>query len=225
MSEPRAIVFDLDDTLYPERAYAYSGFDAVASAFETGLGPAGQSADRMRQLFDTPDRPRVFNTILRERGVELTDELIERMVAAFRSHKPNITLHADAESALRRLKGRCKLGLLTDGFAVAQRAKIDALGLRNRFEAVIVTDDWGREFWKPHRRPFEEISRLLAVPAERCTYVADNPAKDFIAPNALGWTTIHIKRPDGVHAHNPAAEGGQPHRTIAVLDDLKCSLQ
>ncbi len=221
MTVARAVVFDLDDTLYPESAYAWSGFDAVADAFAEVLGPPDRSADRMRQLFDTPDRSRIFNAILRERGIEPTDELIGRMVAVYRSHVPNIDLHPDADSALQHLRDAYKLGLLTDGFAVAQHAKINALALRDRFDAIIVTDDWGREFWKPHTRAFEEMSRTLAIPAERCTYVADNPAKDFIAPNALGWTTIQIKRPGGVHASNPAPEGGEPQRIIATLDELE----
>jgi putative hydrolase of the HAD superfamily len=221
MTAAAALVFDLDDTLYPESAYAWSGFDAVAAAFEDILGPRVRSAERMRRLFDTPDRARIFNAILRDRGIKPTEDLIGRMVAAYRSHVPNIELHSDAEAALRRLHGAHKLGLLTDGFAVAQHAKIDALGLRDRLDAIIVTDDWGREFWKPNARAFEEMGRTLATPAERCTYVADNPAKDFIAPNALGWTTIQIKRPDGVHATNPAPDGGEPQRIITTLDELE----
>ena len=38
MASIRAVVFDLDDTLYPEREYAFSGFAAVATAFQDRLG-------------------------------------------------------------------------------------------------------------------------------------------------------------------------------------------
>jgi putative hydrolase of the HAD superfamily len=31
------------------------------------------------------------------------------------------------------------------------------------------------------------------MPAERYVYVGDNPAKDFIAPNQLGWITIGLR--------------------------------
>jgi putative hydrolase of the HAD superfamily len=30
-------------------------------------------------------------------------------------------------------------------------------------------------------------------------YIADNPAKDFIAPFDLGWKTVRIKREGGLH--------------------------
>jgi len=31
--------------------------------------------------------------------------------------------------------------------------------------------------------------------------VADNPLKDFTAPNALGWNGIRVRRPAGVYEH------------------------
>ena len=30
-------------------------------------------------------------------------------------------------------------------------------------------------------------------------FLADNPAKDFQAPDALGWRTLRIRRPGGLH--------------------------
>ena len=47
--------------------------------------------------------------------------------------------------------------------------------------------------------------------------LSDNPAKDFVAPNALGWRTIQFRRSGQVHAGNPVAPGGAP-QTI-VRDD------
>lgn len=220
MNGVRAVVFDLDDTLYPERDYAFSGFDAVAATFQEELGPADQIAARMRALFDTPERGRIFNTLIEDCGLPRSGELIDSMIAAYRSHTPRIALHPDADAALLRLHPRYKLGLITDGYSVTQYAKIDALNLGPRLEAVIITDDWGREFWKPHPRAFEEMSRRLDVPPEACIYVADNPAKDFIAPNALGWQTVFIKRADGVHSNNPPVAGGTARAIIDTLDAL-----
>ena len=70
MSAVRAIVFDLDDTLYPERQFAFSGYAAVAAAFAERLNRSVADLDNhMGRLFDTPDRGRVFNVILTEAGV------------------------------------------------------------------------------------------------------------------------------------------------------------
>ena len=223
VARTRAVVFDLDDTLYPEREFAFSGYEAVAGAFADRLGAsAADLAARMGELFDTPHRRRVFNTILAEAGVVQADvdALVAEMIAAYRSHAPRIRLHPDADAALSRLRGGCCLGLISDGPLEMQRNKVGALGLTSRLEEIILTDEWGEEFWKPHPRAFEEMSRRLGVPPRACIYVADNPAKDFIAPNALGWGTVFIKRPGGIYADREAPRGGLPQAAISTLDAL-----
>ena len=183
----RAIVFDLDDTLYPEREFALSGYEAVAGVFADRLGVStAHLAARMGELFDTPLRRRVFNTILAEAGVVQADvdALVAEMIAVYRGHAPRIHLHPDADSALSRLRDRCCLGLISDGPLDTQRNKVRALGL------------------------------------QACIYVADNPAKDFIAPNALGWGTVLIKRSGGIYADRQAPRGGVPQAAISTLEAL-----
>jgi putative hydrolase of the HAD superfamily len=225
MAHIRAVIFDLDDTLYPERAYAFSGFDAVATAFEDRLGDRTEAAAAMQRLFDTEDRRRVFNALLAQLGLPEDRQLIRRMIGVYREHRPTITLHRDADAALTRLRGRHSLGLITDGPPASQWAKIDALGLRPRLDEIIVSGELGPDHAKPHPRPFELMSQRLAVEASGCAYVADNPAKDFIAPNALGWVTIRIERHDGIYRNIAASESGSPSTAIDTLDALDAILR
>jgi len=215
-----AIIFDLDDTLYPERQYAFNGFAAVAVKFKEWLGDPLEAAGAMKRLFDTEHRPRVFSALLAERGMAQSDVLIARMVETYRTHLPTIHLHPDADAALARLFGQYKLGLITDGPAISQWAKIDALRLRTRFDAIIVTSELGPDCAKPHPSAFELIAQRLGVEPPECAYVGDNPAKDFVAPNALGWTTVQIRRLDGIYLNSVAPRGGVPRFTIDALDDL-----
>ena len=217
MSKIQAIVFDLDDTLYPERAYAMSGFAAVAAAFADRLGDPTGTVARMRALFDTEHRPRVFNAILAERGLPVNPETIRAMIDTYRRHRPTITLHPDADTALTRLRAVCKLGLITDGPTIQQWAKIDALMLRDRLDEIIVTDDLGPGLAKPHPHAFELIRERLDVPNAACAYVADNVAKDFVAPNALGWQTVRVFRADGIYRDGEVADGGVPRHAIDSL--------
>jgi putative hydrolase of the HAD superfamily len=222
MPQSRAIVFDLDDTLYPEREFVFSGYRAVAAAFADQIGAPFDLGRRMKELFDTPDRGRVFDVILAEAGIAgaRVEGLVAEMIAAYRNHKPNIRLHRDAEAALSRLSGRCRLGLISDGPLQMQRNKVDALSLGDRLDEIILTDQWGREFWKPHPRAFEEMSRRLGISASRCVYVADNQAKDFVAPAALGWHTVLIRRRDGIYADSQPAAGSRVDAIIDSLDAL-----
>jgi putative hydrolase of the HAD superfamily len=226
-----ALVFDLDDTLYPEREYAFSGYAAVARAFADVLGEPLQSAAEMQSLFDGPDRPRVFNALLARRGMAEDPALIQRMIHAYRTHAPTIRLFSDADAALNRLRANFRLGLITDGPAVQQWAKIDALALRPRFDQIIVTSECepglerageaaGASYAKPHPYAFEWISARLSARPQDCVYLADNPAKDFVAPNRLGWLTVRIVRPGGIYCEAGCAEGGRPHREISSLDEL-----
>jgi putative hydrolase of the HAD superfamily len=215
-----AVIFDLDDTLYPERSFAFSGFAAVAEAFKDAFGDPERAAARMRNLFDTGHRGRVFNQMLAEAGHSEDPDLIRRIVGAYHAHRPSITLYPDADTALKRLRPTYKLGLLTDGPAVMQRAKIDALQLGPRLDAIIITDELGPQFGKPNPRGFEILASQLGLAHAACVYVADNAAKDFVAPNALGWNTVRIVRPEGIYRETTTADGGDPAHVIDSLDRL-----
>ena len=220
MGAIRAVIFDLDDTLYPERQYAFSGFAAVAAAFRAQLGDPIETIDAMRHFFDSKLRSRLFDALLAERGIARDQSLIQRMIEAYRTHLPEIGLYPDADAALARLRGKHKLGLLTDGPSVSQWAKIDALKLRGRFDEIIVTSELGPNCAKPQTDAFQLISHRLGIEAPGCAYVGDNSAKDFIAPNALGWVTVQVTRPDGIYFGSVAPIAGAPHFTVDTLDDL-----
>ena len=216
---PRVVVLDLDDTLYSEHDYADSGFRAVDVWLRRERGLSG-FLERARRLHAQGRRADVFDAALAELGVPTDRALVVRLVEIFREHHPDIRLLPDALALLDRLHGRWHLALLTDGYLVAQRRKIAALGLAAWCRPVVCTDAWGRAFWKPHARGFEHIEQVLGLPPRACLYVADNPTKDFFAPHARGWRTVRILRPTGLHAAVPSAPGDEPHHLIASLDEL-----
>ena len=224
MSTASAIIFDIDDTLYPERDYAFSGFAAVAEAFADRLGDVREAAARMRELFDTEHRRRVFDRFLDERGMSKDTNLVRRMIETYRAHQPAISLYPDADQALTRFSRTHKLGLITDGPARQQQAKIDALELPPRFDTIILTDELGSGFGKPHPKSFEMMADRLGVEPGCCVYVADNAAKDFVAPNALGWITVRIHRAEGIYRDAATASGGAAQHDIDRLDQLDAVL-
>lgn len=196
------IVLDLDDTLYPEETYVRSGIAAVSDWAEREMGIQGiaAEADALRSAGITE---RLFDRALANLGVAPRPALVAALVAEYRSHRPDISLAADAEEFLRGDHG-FGFALVTDGYQVAQRRKIEALGLdRFAIDPIICTDDWGRDYWKPHPRAFEAVEASRSN--DRCAflYVADNPAKDFVAPRALGWRTVQIDRPGAIHVRTP----------------------
>jgi putative hydrolase of the HAD superfamily len=203
---PTCLVFDLDDTLYLEREYVRSGFEAVGDWVSRNLG-VGDFAQLAWALFEQGARGRIFDTVLRESGATHSAALIGQLVGVYRTHAPRITLLPDASDCLGRFHGAVPLALITDGPVDSQRRKVAALDLERYFEAMVFTDEWGAEFGKPHVRAFLHVQNRLRAVADRFVYIADNPAKDFIGPAAIGWTTVRIRRAHGLHAASDAAAG------------------
>jgi putative hydrolase of the HAD superfamily len=81
-----------------------------------------------------------------------------------------------------------------------------------------------RSFAKPHPLAFEQMAAAVARPGDRLVYVGDNPAKDFQAPNRLGWTTIQIDRPAAratrIHRNAAALPDGHAQHVITTMDAL-----
>ena len=90
-----------------------------------------------------------------------------------------------------------KLGVISDGRSLTQRNKIKALGLEGFFDVEIISEELGSE--KPCIKNYEVV--MNKYPERKIfIYVGDNPAKDFLAPNQLGWRTVCLKN-DGRNIH------------------------
>jgi len=220
----RAVVFDLDDTLFPERQYVGSGFRAVGEHLRRQLHRDERFEDWLWARFERGEYAGAFDALSEQFHLKFTARQIEAMVKVYREHRPRISPFGGVGEMLGRLHADYRLGLLSDGYLPAQRLKYGALKLEPFFEAVVFTEELGRDAWKPSPTGFEEIARVLDVPHERCAYVGDNPAKDFVAPNALGWRTIQFLHPGQVHADNSAPEGGRPKFTARLPGDLHNAL-
>ncbi len=102
----------------------------------------------------------------------------------------------------------------------AQELKLDALGVREYFDAIIFTEAMGRKSWKPSPDGFEALCEMLRIGAADCTYIGDNPSKDFAAPNALGWRTIQLLLDGQIHSRKPAPVGGEAQIIVNSIEEL-----
>ncbi|MCK6485491.1 MAG: HAD family hydrolase [Phycisphaerae bacterium] len=221
----RGIAFDLDDTLAPEACFVEGGFRAVAVAFENEFGPPRETQAILRKLFNAGDRRRVFNALLAQLGRPDDPDLVARMVDVYRAHCPIVELYQDAARAVAALHGHYALAVISDGFLTSQQNKAAALELERWFDPIVLTDAWGRDYWKPHPRAFEELAARWSISAAELAYVADNPEKDFVAPKQLGWRSIQIRRRDSLYGDRTPPAGGAADHVITTLDDLPALLR
>ncbi|HXG69091.1 MAG TPA: HAD family hydrolase [Gemmatimonadaceae bacterium] len=219
MSAPSGIVlvFDLDDTLYPELSYVRSGFSAVAKMLRPLLGvPAKTLAAELGAEETLHGRGQVFDTVLRKHG-RFTRTLVSACIRTYRQHRPDLSLYADADRSLTRFAAS-PLYLVTDGHKEVQARKVAALGLADRVRHAYLTNRYGRHRAKPAPHCFELICRREGVGPGQVIYVGDNPRKDFVGLKPLGFRTVRLLR--GNHAQVQADDAHEAHRQIATLDDL-----
>ena len=214
----RVIVFDLDDTLFPERQYVQSGFRAV-STYLREKGLVGQDVfPAMWRRFNAGEHSEIFNRVLEEYGIAPQKALIDSLVLAYRTHRPEISLYPDARAMLAYFHGRKPLALLSDGYLQTQTAKLKTLGIRHYFSAIVLTDQLGRDCWKPSPAGFKEIMQTLGSDPAGYVYIGDNPRKDFAAPRQLGWQSIRVRRPNGVYTGEGAPD--TDFEAGCMVDDL-----
>jgi putative hydrolase of the HAD superfamily len=214
------IVFDLDDTLYSERDFAISGFRACERWLEREHG-VGDVAEEMTRLLDEGHMRQLFVKVLKDRLPHSTDEHLEAFIDVYRYHDPEIDLYPDAVWALEHFGSHGPLGLITDGQHEVQSSKVRALDIAHRFEHIVYTGALGgRAFSKPHPLSYERMEQRLGGKGGTFVYVGDNPAKDFVTPNARGWISIQIVRPYRIHSYAKPAEGGHAQHTIETLTEL-----
>ena len=194
----RVVVFDLDDTLYKEQDYLLSAYREIAERIgDRVTRKQGVQEDR---IFDQMLRWRqegenVFQCLIDTYGLDMT---VDDLLTVYRSHVPAIRLDEETKHLLDSLHWAAVIGLITDGRSLTQRHKIEALGLSAYMdeENILISEETGHE--KPSEVPYRHF--MTHYPACTYYYVGDNPAKDFSAPDRLGWTSICLLD-DGRNIH------------------------
>ena len=219
------IVFDLDDTLYPEHQYVRSGLSATAKWIQETIGlPAPEVEAELVRLHEL-DPERLFDRWVAVRN-ENDPRLVRELVRVYRTHAPEIDLYPGARLLLRRLQTRYALGLISDGYLQVQKAKFRALYIDEFFQAVVFSDSIGRDAWKPDPRPYESCLRKLQQDPGRTVYVADNPTKDFLGARRVGMLAIRVNHELGYHYKTiPQTDSHGAHVEIDELAELEEAIE
>ncbi len=192
MTKLDAVLFDLDDTLLDRRA----SFRAFAAGFIAERFPDGNLPDdpeAMIALMEALDQGGYGKkSVLYETIVEkwnLRGETAGELTAAhYRAFARYVVPDPDMEAVLDALKPKYRLGLITNGSTEGQHAKLDRLGIRARFGAVVVSGDIG--IHKPDPRIFELCLSALGVAPDRAVYVGDHYENDVLGAQRAGLRAV-----------------------------------
>ncbi len=206
------VVFDLDDTLYDEIDFVKSGFSEVSKflSFQNHL----EIFEELINEFEINGSGKIFDTVIEKLKIKAD---IKKLIEIYRFHTPKIELSDGANKVLQELKSH-RYGLITDGHYVTQKNKFMALGLEGFIEYPIFTDALNTK--KPDTLPFKKVMEYFGE-NESYLYLADNPKKDFYAPDELGWTTIRYKNPRGIYKDEPNSAQYEIECLIDALSYIK----
>lgn len=213
-SKPLCHVFDIDDTLYLERDYVRSGFEAVGKH----LSKERKTQDFSKvawKLFEEGIRGNTFDLALKSLGLPHSPGEIDGLIEVYREHAPNIEMLPDARRAVEQAQAQGPLAFITDGPLVSQTAKAKALGLHDLDALLIYTAKYGEGFGKPNARAFVAVEQQFGS-AYTYVYYADNPTKDFMTPRKRQWMTVRMRRQGGLHAAVPSKDDVVLEQTKAL---------
>ncbi len=194
----RVVVFDLDDTLVPQAAWLAGAWEAVAAAAAEVGRDAGIEVDAgalERALATDAGAGSARGGVIDRAVAAVAPGLpVAPLVDAFRSYRaPRLVPFEGAVDAVQRCRRAVPVGLVTDGDPGIQRAKLSAAGLADAFDAVVFSDELGRERRKPHPLPFRTVLAALDADPGDAAFVGDRPETDLAGAAALGMTTVRVR--------------------------------
>ena len=217
----KAVLFDLYDTLISEKEYVSSGFNVVSKEIANKYNlDCNEVYRRMNAIFEKSSQ-NVFNRVLASFNILYSKDEILSFISIYRNHKPSIQFYDDVIPTINKLKkNRVKVGIITDGYKETQLRKIEALNCRTLFDEIIITDELGKEFWKPHEKSYKIMAENLEVKFNEMVYIGDNVEKDFKGANNLGILTVRIEREEALYKNINVENEKLAKYEIKKLDDI-----
>ncbi|KRE92511.1 dUMP phosphatase [Frateuria sp. Soil773] len=214
------ILFDADDTLF--HFDAYRGLRLMFSAF--GVDFTAQDFEHYQQAnkplwTDYQDGRINAGHLQVTRFASWADRLgvaPQRLNSAFLAAMADIcTLLPGAEDLIRNLRGRARLGLVTNGFTELQTARLERTGLKDAFSPLVISEQVG--IAKPDARIFAHALALMGEPPRgQVLMVGDNPHSDILGGLNAGIRTCWFN-PRG----EAAPPGIEPHHQVDSLAALQ----
>lgn len=234
---PRAILFDMDDTLIrayaqPEEAWARllhvfsahldahdeAAIERVRTAvMEEARAFWNDRAEAAKWRLDIPGARRLSVRRGLARLGRPDDALADRIADSFTElRRREYRLYPDAHATVDALRDAgVRLALVTNGASETQRAKIERFEFAHRFHHIQIEGEFGQG--KPELAVYRHALERLGVAAEDAWMVGDNYEWEVVAPQALGMCGIWY---DPFDAGVPANATARPTRIIKRLAEL-----
>lgn len=217
----KAVVFDLDDTLYMENEFVEYGLKNAANVAETVYGIVNAN-EKIRSLYQE-SKANVFDRLVNAEKIKDKEIAVAGLVKAYRNCEPkNLHCNPGVLDLLKTLKKKgVRTGIITDGFADVQKSKIKALGIQEYIDKIVITDELGGvQCRKPNPIGFEKMLKMLDVKPQEMVYIGDNPNKDFAIKKYLPIITARVDVPNGIYRNSEYLYGIKPDIIVKQIGDI-----
>ncbi|GAU65631.1 putative hydrolase [Streptomyces sp. NBRC 110611] len=200
-----AVLWDIDDTLFDytgsDRAGVLRHLDAEGLMAEYGGEAAAlarwqEAMEREFARFLAGELG--FHEHRRERartflGAALSDDEADAWFGRYVAHyEAAWALFPDSAPALQALAPLVRQAVLSNSGTANQERKLAALGIRDRFEAVLCADELGHA--KPAPEAFQAACAALALRPAEVVYVGDRLDIDGLGARDAGLTAVWLDR-------------------------------
>lgn len=232
-TELKAVLFDLDDTLFDRSAAQREVVQVLIQDFPNLF--AGIDSDRILEAFlesDLVADKRFWSGASMEevrvgrgeaflRSLNLNESLAGEVTKKYLQTYPSLDLPVkSARSVLENLAKEFQLGLVSNGYPDVQYRKLETLGIDHLFSSVVVSEEVSIR--KPDPRIFwNAIESLDAKPGE-CTYVGDHYDHDIIGAKKAGMRACWFNPQCLSLSHSSPEFDFQIRFLDEILDLLAC---
>jgi putative hydrolase of the HAD superfamily len=207
----KAVIFDLDDTLFDHTTSATRAVRAWVS--ELGVTPTDELVARWFEIeqrsFDAwlagtfthqgQRRARLQEFLpLIDRPVPSTDDELDNAFDVFLTwYGRHWAAFPDARPALEVARSNgWRIGVLTNGSTLQQNSKLEQIGLAELVDTVSTSQGLG--FSKPAVEAYRLTCEALGVEPAEALMIGDNLELDVLGPRAAGLSAEHLDRAGGI---------------------------
>ena len=196
----RAVILDLDDTLWPIAPVINRAERALEDWVKVHAPAVAAQWDvntlRLLRASLVAENPTLRNDVMGLRRGTIAAAFAEAGASAdqaieafefFHAERQKVEFYPDAIPALERLAGRYRLAVISNGFA-----DVRAIGIGDHFEVVVSAHEVGMP--KPDPRIFAACAARLDLAPAAMLYAGDDPGNDIVAPLAAGMQAAWINR-------------------------------
>ena len=193
----KAVIFDLDNTLYNFDAANEFGIRALAAYTEPVFGwdyprmkdlyeeSREKLTERMGDVGSAHNRLLRFQNLLEEKKLPLHPHALEMAKAYWRGVLDNMALSPGAREIMEELRRMgVRIGLGTDMTAYMQYEKLIRLGLMEYMDFIVSSEEAGTD--KPGNAFFMLCARKAGCLPGECLFIGDNIVRDYGGAAAAG---------------------------------------